>query len=163
MDAIIINETAMYQINPDRIKERVDARETTFDAIENAINEELGIQPRSLKRNRQQKKMKGDTLLCLSRLLDCTPYYFMDPSPLWFTEDLDKNEKPKMIPLRFWTYEIQTLSAQETRRQSLLIRGMQPEIIDSLTHEEVGLYETFMIEFIARIESSRMTTSHSTP
>ena len=119
-EVIIIEKATKYSINPDRIKERIKARSESLYTFPKM----LSVTERSFFRYLNQRKMFGDILLEISELLNCTPYYFLEPCPL--IDDM---------PLQFWTYEFQTLSIPETRRQSLLVRGMRPEVIDSLTHE----------------------------
>lgn len=128
-----IDGSSTYLINADRIKEIAKLRKISIAKLCKGVP--FNFQERSLRRNLADGKMRGYTLLSISKTLNCTPFYFMEPSPLGFFSE---------VPLEYWHYEIQELTLTETRYQFLMIRGMSPKEIEELTQDEIDEIEALV-------------------
>lgn len=141
----ILEDKMSYPIDAQRIKTQADKRGWTIYKIAKSISIDL----RSLRRNLAKGNMQGKTIVEVSRLLDCTPYYFLNPSPLdnWLMTDGE--------PLGFWNYEIQTLDIAKTRRDFLIIRGLDPHLYAQLDQKDIEELETMIIKYVGRIEKKK--------
>ena len=141
-----INNSATYSINADRIKE-IARKTASGDKKSTPISLLWQKTPlfseRAFRRNLSQGIMKGETLLAISKALDCTPYYFMEPSPMG----------DFLTPLKYWHYEIQELSMEETRYKFFLARNLAPDKIKRISPEDIERIETLAQEIIDKYEN----------
>ena len=143
-----IEPQMQYQINSDRVKEVAEERKQTISSLsrktslgkrrdkedpdkEYQYEESLRSKLRSFQRNMSKGSMRGDTLLAISKVLDCTPYYFMEPSPMG----------DFLCRLPFWHYEFQFVSIPDTFYKFFLARNMTPEEIASISQEDKEAFE----------------------
>ena len=130
----------IYSINSDRIKDIVKQRGTSVRQLQKKT---FLTTERAFRRNLAKGQMLGQTLLEISEALDCTPYYFLEPCPMF-----------DMIPLSYSHYMIQELSIAETRFNFFLIRGLEAKQINSISREEIDRFEQFALDFIDQVKES---------
>lgn len=140
-DLTTIEGDKTYSINSQRIKDRARARKITMAKLSKLASlSEVS----SLYRNLRERYMKGATLLDISKALDCTPYYFLEPSVMFFDE-----------PLQYWHYEYQQVGVDKSFRNFFLARNLCPDDINRISREDRDAFEAFAQTIIDKYKSDR--------